>query len=173
MTTLAFRIKSILNRLGTGKKKNADWARIEEPDTLLRGVFLSVAVLVITGLFSALAMNFLVSPDDALIRFALFLKGYGNNFSTTYANFSIALITLINLTLLVIFIVLGHSDEDDVIEMISDLDAAFNERLSEMEHVIVNRIDDLNIFLIDNVTVTGNAALVDDEEELENEKAQP
>ena len=159
MITLAVRIKSTLNRLGTGKKKNADWARIEEPDSLLRGIFLSVVVLLLTGFFSALAMNLLISPDDALMRFASWLKIYGNDFNAAYASFSIALISLINMLLLVVFLVFGHSDEDDVVEMLSDLDAAINERLAEVEHTINERLDDIHIQMGDMLNGNGDNTL--------------
>jgi hypothetical protein len=163
MTTLAFRIKSTLNRLGTGKKKNADWARIEEPESLLRGIFLSALVIVLNGLFATLAANLLSSPDDAMMRFATWLKIYGNDFNTAYASFSIALLSLINMLLLVIFLVFGHSDEDDVVEMISDLDAAINERLAEVEHTINERLDDIHIQLGDMLNGNGdNTSDMDD-----------
>jgi hypothetical protein len=160
MSTLTSRFKSfIANRK---QNKNPDWARIEEPENFLKNTFLTVIVLVLTGLFGALAANILASPDEAMLRFVQFLRGYGTDFDKVYASFSVALIAMINLLLLVIFIVFGHSDEDDVVEMLSDFDAAINERIAEVEHTITERLDDINIQMGDMLNGNSSEALDDE-----------
>jgi uncharacterized membrane protein len=127
------------------RKKNPDWSRIEEPENFLKNVFLTVITLIITGVLGTLAINILSSPDDALVRFANFLHNYGDDFNKVYAAFSVALMAMVNLLVLIIFIMFGHSDEDDVVEMLSDFDAAFNERLAETEHILGEKLDDLYV----------------------------
>lgn len=139
MTTITQRFRSLIaNRK---QNKNPDWARIEEPENFLKNVELTFIVLIITGLFGSLAMHFLASPADAVTGFANFLHQYGDDFNKVYASFSVALLAMVNLLLLVIFILFGHSDEDDVVEMLADFDAAFNERIAEVEQSVNEKLD--------------------------------
>jgi hypothetical protein len=170
MATLSNRIRSFLIKANRNVKKNKDWARIEEPDNFLKNVFITIIVMVLTGLFGSLALNILASPDEAMLRFVQFLRSYGSDFNTVYASFSVALLAMINVLLLVIFIVFGHSDEDDVVEMLSDFDAAINERIAEVEHTINERLDDIHIQMGD--MLSGNNAQALDDEKVKIEKVE-
>lgn len=133
------------------RKKNPDWARVEEPDTIARPAMFAIFGVLITG-FSMLAA-FIVMTSDPIVLIAQFLASFGDDFTSIYAAFGAALIALVNLFIVTLFMFMAPADNDDVVEMISDLDANTQERFVEMENTIVQHCTSIEK-AIEDVTIT-------------------
>jgi len=122
------------------------WARVEEPDQIIRPFWFGLFTLVFTALASMMIYNLFTVDGGPVTWIASLLAttANGSQYSQVYAAFGIALISLINLTIYSVYAFFAHADEDDVIEMISDLDANIQERLTEIENGITTRLDKID-----------------------------
>lgn len=116
------------------------WARVEEPDTLVRGVEVSVYGLILTAALAVLAWYIL--SERVVTDVATFLVSFNvPNFAQIYSAFGVALVILTNMLVTLIIVLFGTADNADVIEMISDLDSNTQERLTEINNQISERLD--------------------------------
>lgn len=138
MTTQTNPLKRFFASVKT-RKKNPDWARVEEPDQIARPAMYAIFGVLITG-FSMLTA-FIVMTNDPIVLIAGFLSSFGSDFASVYAAFGAALIALCDLFVATLFMLLAPADNDDVVEMISDLDANIQERIVELENNFNERID--------------------------------
>ena len=125
------------------KKKNPEWARVDEPDTIARpAVFAVFGMLIIA--FTVL-MAFIVMTTSPVHAVAAFLASLPSSlpFNQLYAAFGAALIVLIDLVVMTLFMLLSPADNDDLVEMISDLDANLQERIVELEHSFNEKLQTL------------------------------
>lgn len=134
------RLRAALNKKREHRK---EWARVEEPDQFLQNVFRTILTLVMTGLVGVMIYNVFSLPGGILAWIAAILveTADGAPFEQVYAAFGLAVLALCYLLVLVLHIMLGHADNDDVIEMTGDMDANTQERLAELEHSITERLD--------------------------------
>jgi hypothetical protein len=142
MTTQTNIFKRIVANV-KAKRKNPDWARVEEPDTIARPAVYAVFGILIVG-FSALAA-FIVMTSSPLEAIALFLASFNSDlpFTELYAAFGAAVIVLVDLVVMTLFMLLAPADNDDLVEMISDLDANTQERFIELENTINEKLHSL------------------------------
>lgn len=125
------------------RKKNPGWARVEEPETFLRDAQMVIYGVTITAflvIFTWVAM--IGSPIQWVAHF-LYAMNSTLPFDQLYASFGVALIVLINVVVTVIFIMFANSNNDDIVEMISDLDANLQERIVEFENSVNTRLDEI------------------------------
>lgn len=131
------------------KKKNPDWARIEEPDVLLKNFEYVIYGVVITAFLVLLTWG--VMSASPIIWIAQFLASLNSSlpFEQQLAAFGAAVIILINMLLTVIFMIFAPASNDDVVEMVSDLDGNIQDRIVELENTfneqlnsIITKIDD-------------------------------
>ncbi len=133
------------------KKKNPDWARVDEPDSIARpAVFAIFGMLIIA--FSVL-MAFVVMTSSPVYVVASFLVSLHSTlpFTQLYATFGGALIVMIDLVVMTIFLMFSPADNDDLVEMISDMDANTQERFVELENTFNEKLNALNNHFIDEV----------------------
>lgn len=142
MTTQTNIFKRIVTNM-KAKKKNPDWGRVEEPDTIARPAVYAVFGILIVG-FSALAA-FIVMTSSPLESIALFLASFNSELSFTelYAAFGAAVIVLVDLVVMTLFMLLAPADNDDLVEMIGDLDDNTQERFVELEHNMNEKLHEL------------------------------
>ncbi len=129
------------------KKKNPDWARVEEPDAIARPALFAIFGMVIIG-FSVLTAFVVMTSSPAYV-IASFLVSLNSDipFPQLYAAFGAALIVMIDLVVMTIFLMFAPADNDDIIEMISDLDSNTQERLVELEQSVGMKVDELKDLL--------------------------
>jgi len=132
MTSTTNFFKRIFN-LRKAAKKNPDWARVEEPDTIARPAVFGIFGMLIAG-FSVLAA-ILIMTTSPIEMIARFLASFNSTlaFPELYAAFGAALIALCDLVVATVFMMFAPADHDDIVEMISDLDANMQERIVELE----------------------------------------
>lgn len=138
---------NLFKRLFTAKKsakKNPDWARVEEPDTILKPVTFAVFGVLITSFLVILTYSMMMNSPIEMI--AYFLASFDGEFNELYASFAVALIVLTNLLVTVLFMFFSPADNDDIVEMLRDLDANFQERMVEHEQ---NTSEHLNRIALD------------------------
>lgn len=133
MATSANFFKRIFTR--TSSRKNPDWARVEEPDRF-DVLVLSLIGIVFTGFLVLLAQFALT--NDLIELTARYLASFDNGmtFSERLAAFGAGLIVFINLFITVVFVVFAQVGNDDIVEMISDMDANTQERIVELENTM-------------------------------------
>lgn len=135
---------NIFKRLIEKKKnKNPDWARVEEPDTIVKPVWLGIVGLVIAAFSMLAAWNVMIASPISWIAYFLISLHSDMPFTQLYAAFTSAVIVLVDLVVITIFMFFSTADNDDVIEMISDLDANFQERIVELDNGINQKLDDI------------------------------
>lgn len=130
---------NILKRFFAGKKKNPDWARVEEPDTIIKPVTFAVFGVLITAFLVLLTYSMMMNSPIEMI--AYFLASFDGEFNELYASFGVALIVLTNLLVTVLFMFFAPADNDDLVEMISDMDANTQERLVELENSVTEHLN--------------------------------
>jgi hypothetical protein len=135
---------NIFKRLAArNKNKNPDWARVEEPDTIVKPVWIGVVGLVIAAFSMLAAWNVMtISPIDWIAYFLVSLHST-MPFTQLYAAFTSAVIVMVDLMVATIFMFFSTADNDDVIEMISDLDANFQERIVEHENSFNEKLENI------------------------------
>jgi hypothetical protein len=135
---------NIFKRLAArNKNKNPDWARVEEPDTIVKPVWIGVVGLVIAAFSMLAAWNVMtISPIDWIAYFLVSLHST-MPFTQLYAAFTSAVIVMVDLMVATIFMFFSTADNDDVIEMISDLDANFQERIVELENSFNEKLENI------------------------------
>lgn len=123
------------------KNKNPDWARVEEPDTIVKPVWLGIVGMVIAAFSMLAAWNVMtVSPIEWIATFLVSLNSE-MPFDQLYAAFTSAVIVLVDLLVITIFMFFSTPDNDDVIEMISDLDSNIQERIVELENSFNEKLE--------------------------------
>ncbi len=123
---------SIFKRFFNSKKKNSDWARVEEPDRFDM-VSLSIVGIVLTAFLMMLAQFMMTNNIVELIARYLASFDVPLTFNERLAVLGMGLIVFINLLITLIFVFFAPVSNDDIVEMLSDLDANFQERLVEHE----------------------------------------
>lgn len=139
MTTQTNIFKRFITAMKT-RKKNPDWARVEEPDQIARPAMYAIFGVLIAG-FSMLTAFIIVMTNDPILLIAQFLSSFGSDFASVYAAFGAAVIALCDLFVATLFMLLAPADNDDVVEMISDLDANVQERIVEMEQSFNEKLE--------------------------------
>lgn len=143
MATTSTLIKRFVS-MRKNKQKNPDWARVEEPDTIIRPATFGVFGLVVVALSVWLAWIVMTtSPIDAIANFLVSLHS-DMPFTQLYAAFASALIVMIDLLVMTIFLFFSNAGNDDVIEMIRDLDTNTQERLVEFENTMREKFNGLS-----------------------------
>lgn len=130
---------SIFKRIFNNKKKNPDWARVEEPDTFLQASLFGVIGVVITAFLVLLAYSLMMNSPIEMI--AYYLASFDGEFNELYASFGVAIIVLTNLFVTVLFMFFAPVSNDDIIEMIADLDANTQERFVELENNVTEHLN--------------------------------
>jgi len=125
------------------KKKNPDWARVDEPDSIARPAVFAIFGVMIAA-FSVL-MAFAVMTTSPAHVVASFLVSLHSELSFTqlYAAFGGALIVMIDLVVTTIFMMFSPADNDDIVEMLSDLDANVQERIVELEQSFNEKLNEI------------------------------
>lgn len=123
------------------KKKNPEWARVDEPDTIARPAVFAVFGMLIIAFTVLLA--FIVMTTSPVHAVAAFLASLHSSlpFNQLYAAFGAALIVMIDLVVMTLFMLLSPADNDDLVEMISDLDANLQERIVELENSVNEKLE--------------------------------
>jgi hypothetical protein len=125
------------------KKKNPDWARVDEPETLLMGSQYAIFGVMITAFLVIIAWTAMIGDPIQWIAHFLFTLNSTLPFDQLLASFGGALIVLINMLVTVIFILFAPASNDDIVEMVSDLDANIQERIVEFESGVNERLDEI------------------------------
>lgn len=125
------------------KKKNSDWARVDEPDTFLKSFEFAIYGLFITAFLMLLAWAFMINDPVHWIAQLLASTNTPAPFAERYASFGAALIFLVNLVVTIVFIMFANPDHSDIVEMISDLDSNFQERIVELDNKVSERLDEI------------------------------
>lgn len=140
-TTNLFKNFLVRVKKNQSKKKNQDWARVEEPDTIIKPMMYLLVAIVIAGFSMLAAFQLMTKSPIEMIAYFLVSLHSDLPFEQLYAAFGSALIAMIDLTVMSLFLFLPSLENDDVIEMISDLDANIQERIVEFESSINERLD--------------------------------
>jgi hypothetical protein len=133
---------NIFKRIFT-RKKNPDWARINEPDEVAKPVVYGLFGVFIMAFSVLAAFNMLtVSPVHWV---AYFLASFNSDLPFNYqlAAFGAALIVLIDLVVLTVFLMFAPADNSELADMISELDNNTQERLVELEHTFSEQLDEI------------------------------
>jgi hypothetical protein len=123
------------------RKKNPDWARVEEPETILRDAQIVIYGIVITAFLVLAAWTVMIaSPVQWIARFLSSLHS-PLPFDQLYASFGISVIVLINVFVTVVWVMFGQASHDDIVEMISDMDSNTQERIVELENSVNEKLE--------------------------------
>lgn len=137
--------QNIFKRLFTkSEKKNPDWARIEEPDTIIQPVQVGVIGVVITAFCMLFAYS--VMTNSLMEWIASYLVQMQSNnptatFTDLYAAFTAAIVFFAHLLVTVWFLFFMSASNDDIVEMISDLDSNTQERIVELDNTLNEKLD--------------------------------
>jgi low affinity Fe/Cu permease len=125
------------------RKKNPDWARVDEPETLLKGSQFAIFGVMITAFLVIITWTVMIGDPVQWIAHFLFALHSPLPFNQLLASFGVAVIVLINMLVTVIFILFAPVNNDDIVEMISDLDANIQERIVELENGTNEKLDEI------------------------------
>jgi hypothetical protein len=138
MATTTF--KTFFKRIAA-RKKNPDWARVEEPDEIIKPVLFGIVGMTIAAFSMMAAWTMMtISPMEWIASFLVSLHS-DLPFEKLYATFASAVIVLVDLLIMIVFIFFGTPDNGDVIEMISDLDSNTQERIVELDNTLNEKLD--------------------------------
>lgn len=125
-------------------KKNPDWARIEEPNTIIQPVQVGVIGVVITAFCMLFAYSVMTNSLMEWIAYYLVQLQLNNplaTFTELYAAFTVAIVFFAHLLVTVWFLFFMPASNDDIVEMISDLDSNTQERIVELENTFNEKLD--------------------------------
>jgi low affinity Fe/Cu permease len=147
-TTSKINSENIYNRLRAAmknnlkkKKKNPDWARVEEPDMIVRPFTFIVVATILTAFLMLFTMNIM---NGSLVYWAAsFLTSLHSPlpFTQLYASFGVAIVFFACFVFILLVSIQMQPDNDDIVEMISDLDANIQERIVELDNKIDEKFD--------------------------------
>jgi hypothetical protein len=138
MTTATNFFKRLIARKDA--KKNPDWARVEEPDRFDM-VTLSLIGIIITAFLILLAQIVLTNNMVEVTAYYLASFDTAMTFNERLAALGVGLITFINLFITMIFVLFAPVSNDDIVEMISDMDANTQERFVELENNVTEHLN--------------------------------
>lgn len=135
---------NIFKRIFT-RKKNPDWARINEPDEVTKPLVYALFGMVFMSFSALVALNVLTMPMSPVHWVAYFLASFNSDLPFNYqlAAFGAALIVLIDLFVLTVFLMFAPADNSELADMISKLDDNTQERFVELEHTFIERLDEI------------------------------
>lgn len=137
MTTLPLQLSRFKTFLKT-RKKNPDWARVDEPDNILPSFMIMVIGLALSVASAFFAYAFMTGQiETALAKILIQMNG---DYEQNYATLTAVLIVFIQLVIAFGTSLFRVPDGDDLVEMISDLDENHQERLVELENKIDERL---------------------------------
>jgi hypothetical protein len=137
---------NIFTRIRTAlknRRKNPDWARVDEPETLLMGSQYAIFGVMITAFLIIITWTVMIGDPVQWVAHFLIALNSPLPFNQQLASFGAAVIVLINMLVTVIFILFAPASNDDVVEMISDLDANIQDRIVEFENGVNERLDEI------------------------------
>src|SRR5689334_5733732 len=123
------------------RKKNPDWARVEEPDMIMRPVQFIIMSLILISFLMLFAIYLMNGNLVQWVAAFLFSLNSPLSFTELYAAFSAAIVFLICFPVMLLLILTMQPDNDDIVEMMSDLDANFQERIVELENNVNEKLD--------------------------------
>lgn len=123
-----------------GRKKNPDWARVDEPDNILPSMMMFVVGFFVTVGMAMLAYVIMNESLAVWIGTFIALQHSALPFADQLAAFTAVVIVLLNVVIITAFAILRPADGDDIVEMLSDLDENTQERIVELEHTVDERI---------------------------------
>lgn len=132
-----------LTRIGSlikGRKKNPDWSRVDEPDNILPSFNMFIVGFIVNVFLMMLA--YVIMNDTLAVWIGTFLamQHLPYPFEDQLAAFTAVVILFFNLIVIMFASITREPGGDDVVEMISDLDANTQERIVELEHTIDERL---------------------------------
>jgi hypothetical protein len=138
MTTLTLsRLRTIIK----ARKKNPNWARVDEPDNILPSFTIMIFGLIMSAFSMMLVYLFMTGQIETWIANFLAAQKTSLAFDELYAVFTAALVFLIDLLILFALALFRVPDGDDIVEMISDLDENLQERIVELENTVSQKLD--------------------------------
>jgi hypothetical protein len=146
MTTLtqSFRNSKFATWLKT-RKKNPDWARVDEPDNILPTFMIMIFGLIISVFWMMIAYAFMTGQVETGIASFLSALKVDLPFDQLYATLTAVVILLINVLILFAGSAFRVASNDDIVEMISDLDENLQERIVELEQNVTTRLDRIEV----------------------------
>lgn len=135
--TFKSRVISFLKR----RKKNPDWARVDEPDNILPSFMIMIFGFIVSVLSMMAAYSFMTGALENWIASFLAAQTTDLPFNQLYAAFTAVLVLLIDFLILFALSVFRVADHDDIVEMVSDLDENIQERIVELENTLTERLD--------------------------------
>lgn len=125
------------------RKKNPEWARINEPDEVAKPLVYGIFGVFIMAFSVLAAFNVLtISPVHWV---AHFLASFNSDLPFDYqlAALGAALIVLIDLVVLTVFLMFAPADNNELADMISELDDNTQERIVELEQTFNEKLDEI------------------------------
>jgi predicted PurR-regulated permease PerM len=123
------------------RKKNPDWARVDEPDNILPSFTIMIFGLILAVIWAMVAYAFMTGQIESAIAHILAAQKTDLTFDQLYAAFTSVVILLISIFVLFALSLFRVADNDDIVEMISDLDENVQERIVELESNVTERLE--------------------------------
>jgi predicted PurR-regulated permease PerM len=122
------------------RKKDPTWSRVDEPDNIIPSFMILIFGMVMSAFSMMFVYAFMTGAIETWIAQFLAAQHSTQSFNELYAAFTASLVFLIDFVILFAISLFRVADGDDIVEMISDLDANTQERIVELEQTIDARL---------------------------------